>query len=167
MINHRTLYLSGMLLIATAQAGDPTPLPAPNGMILPAGYKDWPVIAVSQRTDNDTLRAILGNEIAIRAARSGQTTPWPEGSVLAKLVWKQKKHAAFATANVPGELVHVEFMEKNAGRYVATGGWGFARWLGLSQQPFGQDAGFAQECFACHGAAKDTDWVFTAPAPLP
>lgn len=168
-MNHFTPILSVLLLLTITRAGDATPVPsaAPNGMTMPAGYKDWRIIAVSQRTENETLRAILGNDIAIQAARSGQTKPWPEGSVLAKLVWKQKKHAAFATANVPGELVHVEFMEKNASRYAATGGWGFARWLGLNQQPYGSDASFAQECFACHGAAKDTDWVFTAPAPLP
>ena len=168
-MNHIAHLLPLSLLLFAAHTGIAAPVPpaAPNGMTLPAGYKDWRLIAVSQRTENETLRAILGNDIAMQAARSGQTRPWPEGSVLAKLVWKQKKHAAFATANVPGELVHAEFMEKNANRYASTGGWGFARWLGLDQQAYGSDASFAQECFACHGAAKDNDWVFTAPAGLP
>ena len=45
--------------------------PAPNGIELPAGYKDWAVIGVSHRTDNNTLRVILGNDAAIAAAAAG------------------------------------------------------------------------------------------------
>lgn len=141
--------------------------PAPNGVTLPADYREWRLIGVSQRTENDTLRAILGNDLAIRAARDGQTNPWPNGAILAKIVWKQKTHPLFATARVPDQLLHVEVMEKNATKYATTGGWGFGRWLGTDQKPFGQDATFAQECFACHAAAKSADWVFTVPVKLP
>ena len=49
--------------------------PAPNGIDLPQDYKDWRVIASSHRTDNNTLRVILGNDIAVEAARSGATKP--------------------------------------------------------------------------------------------
>ena len=49
--------------------------PAPNGITIPPGYKDWRTIAVSHRTDNNTLRAILGNDVAINAAREGKTNP--------------------------------------------------------------------------------------------
>ena len=31
---------------------------------------------------------IVGNEIAVDAARSGQTNPWPEGTMLSHLQWK-------------------------------------------------------------------------------
>lgn len=141
--------------------------PAPNGITRPEGYQNWRLIGVSQRTENGTLRAILGNDVAIQAARSGNTRPWPEGAVLAKLVWKQTAHGKFPTANVPGELVHSEFMMKDSRKFGATGGWGFARWLGEKSIPYGQDANFAQECFGCHGAVKDSDWVFTAPVKLP
>jgi hypothetical protein len=56
---------------------------------------------------------------------------------------------------------------KDSAKYAATGGWGFARWVGETLTPYGKDAGFAQECFSCHGAARETDWVFTVPAKLP
>ena len=36
------------------------PPPAPNGIEFPQGYQDWRVIGVSHRTDNNTLRIILG-----------------------------------------------------------------------------------------------------------
>ena len=47
------------------------PPPAPNGIEFPQGYQDWRVIGVSHRTDNNTLRIILGNDTAIEAARAG------------------------------------------------------------------------------------------------
>lgn len=141
--------------------------PAPNGITRPEGYQKWALLGVSQRTENGTLRAILGNDKAVKAAAEGKTQPWPDGVVLAKISWKQVTHENFATANVPGELANTDFMIKDSAKYAATGGWGFARWVGKDSKVYGQDAGFAQECFACHSAAKDTDWVFTRPVKLP
>jgi len=140
---------------------------APNGIELPENYKDWRVIAVSHRTDNNTLRIILGNDTAINAARGKETSPWPDGTVLGKLVFKDATDKAWQQATVPGRFVHAEFMFKDAEKYAATGGWGFARWLGDDQKPYGKDAGFVQECFACHTPVKDNDYVFTHPVMLP
>ena len=125
------------------------------------------MIASSQRNDNNTMRVILGNEAAVAAARSGATNPWPEGAVLAKLVWKNEALDKWPAAVVPGTFVHAEFMVKDSQKYAETGGWGFARWLGLEQKPYGQDAGFVQECFGCHQPVKDRDFVFTLPASMP
>lgn len=108
------------------------------------------MIASSHRTDKNSLRVILGNDIAIQAARAKHTNPWPEGSILAKLVWEDKTHDAWSTATVPGSFVHAEFMVKDSQKYFSTGGWGFARWLGLEQRPYGSDASFVTECMGCH-----------------
>ena len=153
------------LLSGTAQSE--TVKPAPNGIEIPKGYKDWKLISVSHREDNNSLRAILGNYAAIRAARSGNTNPWPDGAILAKIVWKDSKHPKWESATVPGELIHSEFMIKDSSKYSATGGWGFARWKGMKQEPYGKDASFVQECFGCHTPVKNTDYVFTKLAPLP
>jgi hypothetical protein len=155
-----------MLCAATVLAGE-GPAPAPNGIELPADYRDWRVIGVSHRTDNNTLRVILGNDTAVAAARAGETLPWPDGSILGKMVWKDTAHPAWEKATVPGGFVHAEFMVKDAARYADTGGWGFARWKGLDQVPYGKDAAFVQECFGCHTPVKDNDYVFTHPAILP
>jgi len=141
--------------------------PAPNGIPLPGGYRDWKVIAVSHRTDNKTLRVIVGNDAAVLAAREGKTKPWPDGAALGKLVWKDAVHDKWAEATVPGTFVHAEFMVKDSTLYPETGGWGFARWLGMEQTPYGKDAYFVKECFGCHTPMKDNDFVFTRPAPLP
>ena len=141
--------------------------PAPNGIEMPDGFKSWRLIASSHRSDNNTMRVILGNDTAIQAARYKQTNPWPDGSILAKLVWKNKSHEKWPAAAVPGEFVHSEFMIKDSKKYAETGGWGFARWKGISQKPYGEDASFVQECFGCHTPVKDNDYVFTHPAELP
>jgi len=140
---------------------------APNGITLPEGYKNWEVIGSSHREDNKTLRVILGNDVAIKAARAGETNPWPDGSILGKLVWKDAVHPKWEKATVPGEFVHAEFMIKQGNKYPDTGGWGFARWKGLDQKPYGEDASFVQECFSCHTPVKDNDYVFTHPSPMP
>ncbi len=141
--------------------------PAPNGITLPDGYKNWRLISSSHRTDNNTLRVILGNDKSIEAARNGQTNPWPDGSILAKLVWKDSAHQKWPTATIPGNFVHAEFMIKDTGKFPSTGGWGFARWLGLGQQPYGKDTNFVRECYDCHLPVKDNDYVFTKPSILP
>lgn len=148
-------------------AAEPKAAPAPNGITLPEGYKNWRLIAPSYRSDKNHIRAILGNDIAIEAARSGKTNPWPDGTILAKLVWKNKVDENFPVATVPGDFVHAEFMVKDAKKYSTTAGWGFGRWLGMEQKVYGKDANFAQECVACHTPVKMQDYVFTKPAQLP
>lgn len=164
------LAATAVLVLALPGAGlaqNPKPAPSPNGIELPADYKNWRLISVAHRTDKPTLRAVLGNDIAIAAARSGKTNPWPDGAILAKLVWKDRQHPQWAAATVPGEFVHAEFMLKDSKKYAATGGWGWARWVGMEQKPYGADANVAQECIACHQPVKGNDLVFTKPAPLP
>jgi hypothetical protein len=163
-----------IILLSTALIGigivmaQKTEVPsAPNGIKLPDGYKNWRLISSTHRADNNTLRVILGNDAAVQAARNGQTNPWPDGSIIAKLVWKDATHEQWPTAIIPGVFVHAEFMIKDAKKYSATGGWGFARWLGMEQKPYGKDADFVQECYGCHIPVKQNDYVYTHPAVTP
>jgi len=140
---------------------------APNGIQLPADYADWRLIAPAYRADKQHVRAILGNDTAIKAARSSNTQPWPDGAILAKLVWKEQPHEKWPSAMEAGQFVHVEIMVKDAKRYADTGGWGYARWVGKDLKPYGKDAGFVAECHACHTPVQDADFVFTKPVKLP
>ena len=111
--------------------------PAPShGIIYPKGWQNWSTIAVSHRIDNNTLRVILGNDEAVKAARKGNTNPWPDGAILGKVVWKDTQLENWKAATVPGNFVHVEFMFKNSEKYSQSYGWGWARWVGLAQKPF-------------------------------
>jgi len=144
-------------------ASDST-VPQANGISYPEGWQNWATIAVSHRTDNNTIRVILGNATAVDAARKGVTNPWPDGAVLGKVVWKDKELDAWPEATVPGKLVHAEFMFKDSKKYPDTYGWGWARWLGQEQAPF--DGG-PQVCISCHTPVKEHDWVFTESAVFP
>ena len=139
-----------------------------EGIELPEKYKDWKVISASHRLDNKSMRIILGNDIAIKASRAKKTNPWPDGSILAKLVWKQKVEDNWPTAIAPDKFVHAEFMIKDSKKYKKNGtGWGWARWLGEEQKPYGDDKDLNQSCIACHTPVKGRDWVYSTPVTLP
>lgn len=151
----------GTSFVSDASENSPGPS---HGIDYPSGWQNWATIAMSHRTDNNTVRIILGNEVAVTAARGGMTNPWPDGAVLGKVVWKEDELERWQAAIGPGEFVHAEFMFKDAEKYAATGGWGWARWVGEEQAPF---AGGMEVCVACHTPVRDRDWVFTEPALLP
>ena len=138
--------------------------PPSHGIGYPDGWKEWATIAVSHRHDNGTLRVILGNDVAVAAARSGKTDPWPNGAIIGKVVWKHTELENWQAAMAPGEFVHAEFMFKDSTKYAESYGWGWARWIGSNQEPF--DGGM-QVCISCHTPVKDRDWVFTDPAQFP
>jgi hypothetical protein len=158
--------LLASLAALTAWATEAQIPKSPNGIAFPSEYRNWRAISVTHREDKGMMRVILGNDLAIQAARTG-ANPWPDGAIMAKVGWKATKLEAWPAADVPGEFEQVEFMIKDAKRWRDTGGWGFARWVGKELKPFGKDADFAKECFACHLPQKATDYVFTRPPIFP
>jgi len=164
----KTVFLLCALLVAAPllSAEEAKPVPLSNGIALPEAYKNFRLIGVSSRSDDQTLRAILGNDIAIEAARAGKTNPWPNGTILAKLGWKQKTSEKFPAATIPGDFTRADFMLKDDVKYASTGGWGWARWIGLELKPYDKPD-YAQECIACHSIVKDQDLEFTRPVKLP
>ncbi len=154
--------------VATVALAQSAVAPSPNGITIPEGYKDWRVISVSQRSDNNTLRVIIGNDIAIDAVRSGNLNPWPDGAIIGKVVYAQVADPDWPTALVPESFRAAEFMYKDAAAYASTKGWGWARWLGMDQRPFGVDnPAFANDCVACHEPVAGRDYVFTEPVLFP
>lgn len=158
MRNSMSMIAVALLLAIPAVAAD---LPvAPNGISLYPEYISWKVVAPSYREDKGQIRIITGNEIAVAGLRAGKK-PLPDGSVLAKVAWKAGKNPAFPVASEPTDFVQVEFMVKDAGKYKATGGWGFARFVGNDLKPYGKDPGFVGECFGCHTPVAGNDYLFT------
>ncbi len=60
-----------------------------NGVAFQLGFEGWKPISFTDRGDNNTLRIILGNDIAVKAAKSGDVSPWPDGTCFAKVAWQQ------------------------------------------------------------------------------
>jgi hypothetical protein len=139
------------------------------GIKMPAGYRDWKLISVAHEAGKlNDLRAVLGNDIAIEAYRSGKPT-FPDGAIIARLAWAYTPSAendkVFGqpqsfVAGAPKE--GVQFMVKDSTKYAATGGWGFAQFN--DGKPLA-DAAVIKACFPCHTPAKAQDYVFTHYAP--
>src|SRR5438105_12460494 len=54
---------------------------------IPPGYRDWKLISVAhEEGDLNDIRAILGNDTAIKAYREGKL-PFPEGTFIARIAW--------------------------------------------------------------------------------
>jgi len=131
---------------------------------IPTGYRDWKLISVAREEgDLDDLRAILGNDVAIKAYRE-RTLPFPDGTIIARLAWSHDASAenneAFGrpqsfVAGVPKN--GVQFMVKDAKKFASTGGWGFAH---FDDGKSATDA-VLNKCFPCHEAVQDRDFVFT------
>lgn len=132
------------------------------GVSLPAGYRQWELIAPAQEAAPlNELRAVVGNRIAIAAYRKNKL-PFPDGAILVKLAWKRRRSAEFEPASIPGEPTTVQVMVKDARRYAASGGWGFGRFINGAPT----DASQHQTCFVCHQArVSGHDYVFTRFAP--
>lgn len=160
--------LSGAMIYmahATAQAGGEA---APNGGIsIPPGYRDWNLISVAhEEGNNNDLRAVLGNDVAIKAFREG-SLPFPDGAIIGRLAWNyvpsEENNRAFGRAQsfVAGAPINIQFMVKDSKKYAATGGWGFAQFK--DGKP--ADEASLKTCFPCHQPAKARDLVFTHYSP--
>jgi hypothetical protein len=147
------------------------------GVTIPPGYRDWHLISVKQLTGGGglkQLRAQLGNDIAIKAFREGKL-PFPDGSIIAALHWKEASSdadnkvlaegfpGAGLQSSFAGDAVNVQFMVKDSKKYAASGGWGFADFM--NGKP--SDLAVHEKCWPCHEPGKDRDYVFTRYAPTP
>jgi hypothetical protein len=137
------------------------------GIKIPPGYRDWKLISVAHEDGNlNDLRALLGNDLAIKAYREGKL-PFPDGTIIARLAWSyvpsDENNKVFGRAQsfVPGAATNVQFMVKDSKKYAATGGWGFAQFKGGKPA----DAALLKTCFPCHEPVKARDFVFTNYAP--
>jgi hypothetical protein len=137
------------------------------GIKIPPGYRDWKLITVAHEEGNlNDLRALLGNDTAIKAYRAGKL-PFPDGTIVARLAWSyipsEENNKVFGRAQsfVAGDATNVQFMVKDSKKYAATGGWGFAQFK--DGKP--ADAALLKTCFPCHEPIKARDFVFTRYTP--
>ena len=138
------------------------------GVKIPPGYRDWRLISVAHEEGKlNDLRAILGNDIAIKAYREGKL-PFPDGTIIARL----------ACSYVP-----LEEMENAFGRlqsFVAGPPKnGFSSWSRTQENTPRPAAGGSlnlttgnpptrqvhNTCFSCQGAVKARDFIFARYAP--
>lgn len=161
---------------AQPQAGDnASPI---YGVTIPAGYRDWRLIAINQLVGAGgkpkQLRAQLGNDIAIKAFQEGKL-PFPDGTIIAALHWNEVSSdennkvlaSGFPGAGLQSSVIesaeNVQFMVKDSKKYAATAGWGFADFK--NGKP--GDEALHKTCFPCHQPVADRDYIFAHYAPTP
>jgi hypothetical protein len=162
-------------LVCVVAAQSPTSEPADgaaaaiSGGKLPAGYRDWRLISVAREEGSlDDIRAVLGNDAAIKACREG-TRPFPDGAIIARIAWaylpSEANNEVFGKAQsfVAGPPKNgVQFMVKDSKKYASTGGWAYSQFD--DGKPL-TDQAMLRSCYDCHQAIKDRDFVFTHYAP--
>lgn len=133
------------------------------GIKIPPGYRDWRVVSVAHEAgNNNDLRVVLGNDIAIKAFRA-RKLPYPDGTIIVRLAWsyvpsaENDKVFGRAQSFVAGFPINVQFDVKDSRKYASTGGWGFAQF----KDGKSADAAVQATCFPCHALIKANDFVFT------
>jgi hypothetical protein len=173
-MKHVTFYVVAVAMLAViVSVALPTPGQADEQSVapfvteMPDGYRDWRWIASAHEAGNlNSLGAVLGNDVAIKAYREGKL-PFPDGAILAALHYRyvasDENNRVFGQAQsfVPGAPTNVQFMVKDSKKYAATGGWGF----GHFQDGKPAAAASMKSCFPCHEKATGSDLVFTRYAP--
>jgi len=165
--------LAGLVAVALFAQGqgkdndkDKYALKSPSGIAFSdfRGYEDW--ADVSSARQDDILKVIVGNPAMITAYKAGipvNGKPFPEGSKIVKLQWKQKKdtEAQFAV-DVPDVFTQAFVMEKDSKRFPKTGGWGYAVFnYDAVSDKFTADPKSLSDCGnACHTVVKTKDYIF-------
>ena len=158
--------LAVIALFAQGQDKDKYALKSPSGIAFSdfKGYEDWAVVS-SSRTD-ERLKVIVANPTMIKAYKAGipgNGQPFPDGSMIAKLQWTQKKSTeAPFVVDVPDVFREAFVIEKDSTRFPKSGGWGYAVFnYDAASDTFTPDPKSLSDCgHACHSAVKAKDYIF-------
>jgi hypothetical protein len=150
----------------TAYAQDKYTLESPSGVAFSdfRGYEDWAVVSSAQT--EQILKVIVANPTMIKAFKAGvpdNGRPFPDGSMIVKLQWTQKKSTeAPFDVDVPDAFSQAFVMEKDSKRFAASGGWGYrCSTYGPPSNKVAADAKSPSNCgYACHTPVKAKDYIF-------
>jgi hypothetical protein len=133
-----------------------------EGVPFHSEYKTWKQIGNTERIENNTIRVVLGNDLAVKTIAENHINRWPDGVIIAKTTWHEQSDPNGVVQ--PGQFVQVELMIRDREKYHTTAGWGWGRWIGTDLKPDGHTLDFANhQCVTCHLAVRRNDYVFTMP----
>jgi hypothetical protein len=155
-----------VLVVAAADPQGKYLLKSPSGIAFSdfRGYEDWPV--VSSARQDQIQKVIVGNPTMIAAFKAGvpgNGQPFPDGSMIVKLQWKQKKSTeAQFDVDVPDFFTQAFLMEKDSKRFPTTGGWGYAVInYDAATGKYSADPKSLSDCGnTCHTVVKSKDYIF-------
>lgn len=166
IISLMVVSLLAVLAASADSAHDKYSLTSPGGIAFSdfRGYEDW-AVASSARTD-EVLKVIVANPKMIASYKAGIPSngqAFPDGSMIVKLQWKQKKSTESPfVVEVPDVFKQAFVMEKDSKRFPETGGWGYAVFnYDSATDSFRPDANSPAGCGnVCHSAVKAKDFIF-------
>jgi hypothetical protein len=124
--------------------------------------EQWPLVTVRYRQDTHELRFTYANDKAMAALKHGDGM-FADGAIFAKIGRMTEEDPAFTSSLVPSGTKRYQFMVRDAKKYAATGGWGYAL-FDKDGKTFNDDPKRAAEaCAACHALAKTRGYVFSQP----
>jgi hypothetical protein len=155
-----------VLVVAAVDPPDKYSLKSPSGIAFSdfRGYENWAV--VSSAHQDQILKVIVANPTMIAAFKAGipgNGQLFPDGSMIVKLQWTQKKSKeAQFDVDVPDVFSQAFVMEKDSKRFPTTGGWGYAVFnYDAPSDKVSADAKSLSDCGnACHTVVKAKDYIF-------
>jgi hypothetical protein len=136
-----------------------------DGIDLPAvdGFWDrWKLVTVRYRKDNGEQRFVYANDIAWRAMKTN--APYPDGAMFGKVAFTMGDDPAFPNSAEPRRFARIQLMKKDAKRYPASNGWGYAIMTAGAGVPYDSQATTVAACHACHTMVPARDYVFSSAA---
>lgn len=149
------------LVTGTSAAALWAATPAPE-VPYPANYREWTHVKSMIIEPGHPLHGtfggihhLYGNEAAMKGYRTGK---FPDGAVI---VFDLLEVVSADHTVTEGKRKVVGVMQRDAGKFAATGGWGFEGFAGDSRTQRVVGANAATACFACHQAKRDDGYVFS------
>lgn len=149
------LALLAALPATAAQAVDPE-------VPYPAGYRYWQHVKSMVIEQGHPLYESFGgihhiyaNAAALEGYKAGK---FPDGAVIVFDLLEARRADSAVTE---GSRKVVGVMHKDAGKYAATGGWGFEGFAAGDPARRAVGANAASACYSCHAPEKAHDYVFS------
>lgn len=149
----------------TSRPASPFGRDASGEVPYPDGFRGWSHVkstVISPTHKNFANTGVFQHVYANAQAMEGyRTRAFPEGSIIV-FDWLDMTENAGAFAEGPRRQTDV--MMKDSVRFLATGGWGFQRFVKDSKTELAA-APTPQQCFACHDRLKKDGLVLSAYRP--
>lgn len=132
----------------------------------PVGHRNWFHVNSMVIDKSSPLAELLGGLHMVHVNSTGETAlkkggPYPDETVF---VDRLHEFSVSEGSFAQGPLKSVVMMIKDKKKYAATGGWAFQAWVeGDPKKPMVTDP--VKQCFECHQAKKDQDYVYSTYIP--